>query len=270
MAGARMLASGELGGEPLLDRYRELVGPDRSSADAIFLAEVVAPCLGFLRPGEAVDELLADLERDLRARGAIRPLVSVLGARSMAKYSRAFPATVAAGTEAIALAESNGFPELASLAAAVLALCSAVVGDRELCERSATLLSDVPEPERRALGPIGRGYLAFTEGRFDDADVHYRNVREMSPIGQGLIRWETEWIEGLIKSGRRGRSEGRAATSSRRWFPTGLLTLHGLGRARGMLAADDSHGDRALRVGDRDRRRLRESLHRRTRAAGVR
>ena len=164
MAGARMMASGEPGGEPLLERYRELVGPDRSSADAIFLAEVVAPVLGFLRPGEAADELLADLERDLRARGAVRPLVSVLGARSIAKYSRSFPATVAAGTEAIALAESNGFPELASLAAAVLALCSAVIGDRELCERSATLLSDVPEPERRALGPIGRGYLAFTDG----------------------------------------------------------------------------------------------------------
>ena len=48
--------------------------------------------------------------------------MSVLGARSMAKYSRSFPATVAAGTEAIALAESNGFPELASFAAAVLAL----------------------------------------------------------------------------------------------------------------------------------------------------
>ncbi len=46
MAGARMMAGGEPGGEPLLERYRELVGSDRSSADAIFLAEVVAPTLG--------------------------------------------------------------------------------------------------------------------------------------------------------------------------------------------------------------------------------
>jgi DNA-binding CsgD family transcriptional regulator len=238
MAGARLIAIGEPGGEPLLERYRELAGPNRTSADAVFLAEVVAPCLGFLRPGEAADELLADLERDLRARGAVRPLVSVLGARSIAKYSRAFPATVAAGTEAIALAESNGFPELASLAAGVLALCSAVVGDHDLCERAAKLLSDVPEPERRALGPIGRGYLAFTDGRFDDADIHFRKVREMCPIGRGLIRWETEWIEGLIKSGRRDEAED-VLLELDGVVPAGLLSVHGLDRARGMLATDD-------------------------------
>ena len=105
-----MLVSGDMNGEALLDRYRELGGPDQSGSDAVFLAEVVAPILGFLRRlGDAVDELLGVLERDLRARGAVRPLVSVLGARSMAKYSRAFPATVSAGTEAILLAESNGF-----------------------------------------------------------------------------------------------------------------------------------------------------------------
>ena len=50
MAGARMIASGEPGGEPLLERYRELVGPDRSSADAMFLAEVVAPRSGSCVP----------------------------------------------------------------------------------------------------------------------------------------------------------------------------------------------------------------------------
>jgi DNA-binding CsgD family transcriptional regulator len=261
MAGARMIASGEPGGEPLLERYRELVGPERSSADAIFLAEVVAPVLGFLRPGEAADELLADLERDLRARGAVRPLVSVLGARSIAKYSRSFPATVAAGTEAIALAESNGFPELASLAAGVLALCSAVVGDRELCERSAALLRDVPEPERRALGPIGQGYLAFTEGRFDDADAHYRIVRDMSPIGEGLIRWETEWIEGLVKSGRRDEAED-VLRQLEEVVPEALLALHGTERAKGMLAADDTaavrHFEKAVLIGAAYRNRFYE------------
>jgi DNA-binding CsgD family transcriptional regulator len=239
LTGARMLVSGDMDGEALLNRYRELGGADQSGADAIFLAEVVAPVLGFLRPGDAVDELLADLERDLRARGAVRPLVSVLGARSMAKYSRAFPATVSAGTEAILLAETNGFAELASFAAGVLALCSAVVGDHELCDRAATLLSDVPEPERRALGPVGRGYLAFTEGRFDDADVHFRKVLEMMPIGRGLIRWETEWIEGLIKAGRRDEAKDVLAELEAA-VPQPLLALHGLDRARGMLATDDA------------------------------
>jgi DNA-binding CsgD family transcriptional regulator len=251
LAGARMLVSGDLKGEILLNRYRELGGPDQSGADAVFLAEVVAPVLGFLRPGDAVDELLAELERDLRARGAVRPLVSVLGARSMAKYGRAFPATVSAGTEAIALAETSGFPELASFAASVLALCSAVVGDHQLCERAATLLSDVPEPERRALGPVGRGYLAFTEGRYDDADVHFRKVLEMTPIGRGLIRWETEWIEGLIKAGRRHEAKDVVAELEAK-VPEPLLALHGLDRARGMLATDDAtavrHFEKAIEL----------------------
>ena len=52
----------------------------------------------------------------------------MLGAQSLAHYSRSFPATIASGNEAIALAENNGTPELASLAAAVLALV--LGGDR--------------------------------------------------------------------------------------------------------------------------------------------
>ena len=114
----------------------------------------------------------------------------------------------------------------------MLALCSAVIGDRELCERSATLLSDVPEPERRALGPIGRGYLAFTDGRFDDADVHYRTVLEMSPIGEGLVRWETEWIEGLIKSGRRGEADD-VLRELEEVFPPGCWRCTGSSGPRG-------------------------------------
>jgi DNA-binding CsgD family transcriptional regulator len=245
ISGGLMIVTGRPGGEPLLARYRELASPDRSSADALFLAEVVAPALSFLQRGEATDDLLAELERHLRARGAVRPLVSVLGARSMAQYGRSFPATVAAGTEAMSLAESNGFPELASLAASVLALCSAVIGDRELCDRVAAVLRDVPEAERRALGPVGQGYLAFTDGRYDDADVHYRRVRDMSPVGRGLIRWETEWIEGLIRSGRRAEAEAVLAELEAE-VPEAVLVTHGIGRAKGLLAADDAEAVRQL------------------------
>ena len=203
MFGALLYARGDPAGERRLDRYVEMTGPDRPAADAMFLAEVLAPTLGFLRRSDDCDALLAGLEADLRARGAVRPLVSVLGAQSLAHYSRSFPATVASGNEAISLAENNGTPELASLAAAVLALCSAVIGDEEMNRRAAALLSDVPEPERRALGPIGSAYLAFNLGRFEEADVLYRNVLELSPIGQGFVRWETEWIECLSRLDRR-------------------------------------------------------------------
>ena len=238
MGGALLIASGAPGGEPLLDRYTEMTGADRSAADALFLAEVLAPSLAFLRRTEASDALLADLDADLRARGAVRPLISVLGAQSVVQYGRSFPATIAAGMEAIALAESNDTPELASLAAGVLALCSAAVGDREACERAAALLRDVPEPERRAMGPIGLAYLALNQGRLEDADAIYQDVYAMAPIGQGLVRWEPEWIETLIRLGRRDEAVKIMEQLEDAVAPE-LLLPQGIGRPKGMLAADD-------------------------------
>jgi DNA-binding CsgD family transcriptional regulator len=238
MTGALLIASGAPGGEELLDRYMEITGSDRSPADVMFLAEVLAPSLGFLRRTDASSALLADLDADLRARGAVRPLISVLGAISVVQYGRSFPATMAAGMEAIALAESNETPELASLAAGVLALCAAAIGDRAACERAAALLRDVPEPERRAMGPIGLGYLALNQGRLEDADTHYREIYAMSPIGKGLVRWEPEWIETLIRAGR--REEGIAIMEQlERVVAPELLIPQGIGRPKGMLAADD-------------------------------
>ncbi len=238
MFGALQIARGDAAGESRIDRYMEMTGPDQSGADAMFLAEVLAPTLAFLRRTDASDALLTRLEIDLRARGAVRPLVSVLGAQSMAHYSRSFPATIAAGTEAIALAEANGTPELASLAASVLALGSAVIGDEDLCRRAAGLLSDVPEPERRALGPIGLGYLAYNLGRYDEADAIYREVVVMSPIGQGLIRWETEWIETLTRQGRRDEAQAVLDELEAVIAPE-LLIYQGIERSKAMMAEDD-------------------------------
>ena len=255
--GALLISRAQPDGERLLDRYLEMSGPARS-VDALFLAEVLAPALAFLRRTDAFDALLAELETDLRTRGAVRPLVSVIGAQSMAHYSRSFPASLAAATEAVALAESTGFPELASFAAAVLALCSAVVGDRQSCERAAQLLSDVPEPERRALGPFALGYLAYNQGRYEDADAHFRHVEEISPIGRGLIRWEIEWIETLIRSGRLDDA-ARVLCALESEVSPRLLRVHGIGRAKGMLATDDATAARhfaddvaiAVRLGNR-------------------
>ena len=255
--GALLISRAQPDGERLLDRYLEMAGPARS-VDALFLAEVLAPALAFLRRTDAFDALLAELETDLRTRGAVRPLVSVIGAQSMAHYSRSFPASLAAATEAVALAESTGFPELASFAAAVLALCSAVIGDRQSCERAAQLLSDVPEPERRALGPFALGYLAYNQGRYEDADAHFRQVEEISPIGRGLIRWEIEWIETLIRSGRLDDA-ARVLCALESEVSPRLLRVHGIGRAKGMLATDDATAARhfaddvaiAVRLGNR-------------------
>jgi DNA-binding CsgD family transcriptional regulator/tetratricopeptide (TPR) repeat protein len=238
MDGALRMATGRPGGERLLDRYTEMIGPGRSAADALFLAEVLAPALGFLRRTEESDLLLAGLEDDLRTRGAVRPLISVLGAISVVQYGRSFPATMAAATEAIALAESNDTPELASVAASVMVLCAAAIGDRQACERAAALLRDAPEPERRAIGPIGLAYLGLNQGRIDDALAHYDEVRPISPVGQGLVRWEPEWIEALVRGGRRDEALG-AIAECEAVVPADQWVAHGLGRPKGMLAEDD-------------------------------
>ena len=238
MSGALRIARGEPGGEPLLDRYTEISGGARLSADALFLAEVLAPSLAFLRRTAASDALLDDLDADLRARGAVRPLISVLGARAVVQYGRSFPATMAAGLEAIGLAESNDTPELASMAAGVLALCAAAIGDRETCEKSAVLLRDLPEAERRAMGPIGLGYLALNEGRVDDALTIYEGVHAILPVGRGLVRYEPEWAEAMIRAGNRSRAAELVAELEES-LPMELLLSNGLGRPKGMLADDD-------------------------------
>ena len=204
----------------------------------MFLAELVAPTLGFLRRSDESDRLLADLEADLRTRGAIRPLISVLGAESLARYGRSFPDCVNAADEAIALAEANGTPDLASLAACSLSLAAAVIGDEEMSRRAAALLQDVPEPERRAIGPIGEAYLAYNTGRYADADARYRQIVELSPIGVGLVRWETEWIETLLRAGRRPEANAVLAELEA-VVGSSTLVMHGINRTRAMLADDD-------------------------------
>lgn len=238
LLGALQVFQGERGGVAKFERYHEMIGEDRPGADAMFLAELVAPVLGFLRRSDESDRLLARLETELRTRGSLRPLVGVLGGQSLARYGRSFPACVEAGEEAIALAETNGTPELASLAACCLVLASAITGDEALNRRSAQLLADVPEPERRAIGPIGRAYLAYNLGRYDEADAWYRQIVQLSPIGTGLVRWETEWAETLVRSGRRDDGAAVLAALESVVAPE-TMAVHGITRTRAMLTVDD-------------------------------
>ena len=89
----------------------------------------------------------------------------------------------------------------------MLTLCAAAIGDRVACEQAAALLRDVADPERRAIGPIGLGYLALNQGRLEDALAIYREVERMSPVGEGLVRWEPEYAETLIRTGHREKAQ---------------------------------------------------------------
>ena len=238
--GASLLVRGNPRGEPLLDRYKEICGPDRPAEDANFLIGVVAPALGYMHRTTESFELLAALEADLRARGAIRPLVDVLSAQAMANHGRSFPAALAASVEAMTLAETLGTPHDAALAASELGLAAAVVGDRARCEQAAALLATVDALDRRMLGPISLAYLALNEGRLDDADAMYRRIAAEMPLGRGFVRWETEWVETLAKSGR--REEGAAVLDRLVGDHNrpDVLLLHEYERARGFVAADEA------------------------------
>ena len=122
-----------------------------------------------------------------------------------------------------------------------------------------TLLSDVPEPERRALGPFALGYLAYNQGRYQEADAHFRHVEKISPIGRGLIRWEIEWIETLIRAGRREEARRPCWTP---WSPRSRRSSSGSTASdgsKGMLATDHDTAARhfaddvaiAVRLGNR-------------------
>ncbi len=234
--GGLRVASGDASGVPLLERYQEMLGADGPTANALFLTEVVAPSLGFLHRTAQSDALLAQLEEDLRTRGAIRPLVAVLGARAMANYGRSFPAALAAASQAVELASEA--PQLASLAAGVLALGGAVVGDPRFVETAKRFLQDVPEPERRVFAPTGEAYLAYHEGRYEEAIRLYEPILALLPVGRGLLRWEIEWIESLARVGRRAEALDLLAQLEDT-LPQQVMSQTGVDRAKGLLAPDD-------------------------------
>ncbi|MCU1351530.1 MAG: family ATPase, partial [Acidimicrobiales bacterium] len=236
--GAVLLAQGNLAGGPMLDRYQELGRSDALGADAVFLAEIVAPSLTFMRRGSDAAALLDRLEGELRERAAVRPLISVLGARVMAHHGQRLPDAVAVGLEAISLAEETGMPLLASTAAASMAVSAAVAGDATSCRRAADLLLASPMVEHHASAWTGLGYLALVEGRLDDADQAYRALAEVSPVGAMIVRWEPEWIEVMIRSGR--TDEARALLDELVALgPPGPASLGAVARVRGMLAPDE-------------------------------
>ena len=118
-----------------------------------------------------------------------------------------------------------------------------MIGDRERCEQAATLLAGVSDPERRTLGPMGLGWLALNEGRLDDALRIYDEIVAVAPVGTGVIRWETEWVEALAKSGRRSDGADVLRELIDGGWPAALAPAE-YERARGFVTDDE---DRAYR-----------------------
>ncbi|MCU1455081.1 MAG: helix-turn-helix transcriptional regulator, partial [Acidimicrobiales bacterium] len=103
----------------------------------------------------------------------------------------------------------------------------------------AKLLLSSPSREHHASAWIGLGFLSLVEGDLAAADRAYRTIRELSPVGTSLVRWEPEWIEVLVRSGRIDEArtildELVAAT------PASPAAIGAVARARGLLETDEA------------------------------
>lgn len=235
--GARLLGAGDPRGDALFDRSFELAGTGKPE-DATFLATVVAPMLAFFRRTATSETLLRDLESDLRSRSAIRQLISILNAQTLANYGRSLPNSIAAASEAVRLATSVGAPELASLSAGLMLFGAAATGDAEAAAQAANLLASVDTVESRALALHGRAFFALCAMRLDESEAHYRQLSELAPIGVGIMRWEPEWVEVLVRMGRRDEASS-LADAIEEAVGSGPLAFNAIERVRGMLAVGD-------------------------------
>ncbi len=235
--GAVRLARGDIGGADLLDRHVEILDCEGALAAGAFLAEVVAPALALLRRGPEVELLFDTLDRELRAAVALPALVAVLSARAVLAHGRDLHETIALDSEAIALADSIGQPDLALHAAGSLVVAAAMAGDRERCLLGAERCERSRDDAHRLAGLCGRAALHLGEGRLDEALALYEQMGERFGIGTLVIRWEPEWCEALVRS--RRRAEALGVLDELVGTPSALLATAAVERIRGLLAEDD-------------------------------
>lgn len=223
-----------------LEAYREVLAVEGPAGAGVFLAEVVAPALAVFRGPEG-DALMEELTADLRARAAAPGLVAVLGARAIATQTRDLRLAVAHAREAMDLATAIGRPALGRMPALSLVLAAGLAGDRDACLAAHDLLVASDEPLLVQGGLIGLGALHLTLGELDDALDCYGRLREEFGPGAGVTRWEPEWCEVLVRSGRRGEAATALAEAER--VPTAWLAEGPLDRVRGLLAEDPDEAD---------------------------
>ena len=233
--GAAMLATGDDAGGPLLDRHMELLAVAGSASCGGFLAEVAAPVVGFLRRSEEADVLLDRLERDVRDRDAIPVLISVLGARAMLVHGRDLRAAARTAAEAVALARSIDQPDLGRLAGASLVVATAMIGDEAECRQAAAWLAGRPDVVSRRAALYGLGALELGLGRLTEALAVYDRLRAEFGIGTGVVRWEAEWVESLVRSRRIDDAHDALAEIEAAGAGTWAA---GIERMRGLLAPD--------------------------------
>ena len=225
-----------------------MTGPDRPAADALFLAEVLAPTLAFLRRSDGVRRAArrargrpagagrgapADQRARRPGRRPVRPVVPRddgrrHGGDRPGRDQRHARAGVAGGRRAGAVLGRDRRP-------------------RRVSRRAAALLRDVPEPERRAIGPIGLGLPGLqpgaARGRRCDLPRGRRAVAGRAgprALGDGVGR---DADPGRPARTRRSEVLDELERSCR----PSCSCPTGFGRPKGMLAEDDDEASTTSR-----------------------
>lgn len=244
--GVGRLATGDSGGQDQLIRYVEVLEVEGAVAAGAFLAEVVAPCLAVFQRTPEVAALFADLESDLRAHSAIDPLVSVLAARAIVTQRGDLAGAAALAEEALDLAAEIGRPAMSPAAAVSLSYSGACIGDGDRCRRGADLLLGTREVGLVAPALTGLGLLHLARGELEDALDVYERLVAGSGVGSGLVRWEADWCEALVRVGR--HDEARAAIDLVAAADVAWLASGGLARVRGLLVEDLAEAESAFEL----------------------
>ncbi|MCU1367681.1 MAG: family ATPase [Ilumatobacteraceae bacterium] len=214
-----------------------LIRTDGVPAAAPFIAEVIAPILAYANRGDELGALLDSVERNLRDRAAIVPLISVLAAQQLHNFGSDQPRSIGAGEEAIQLADEIGRPKLAMMAAIGLSIGAAIAGDAVAHHRAATLLQSSSYPHAEAARLTGLGVLHLTSGRPEEALLAWEALIRCRGFGDPLLTFEADYIETLIRLGR--LDEARSMLN--RFDSDGLVQRSPgiLGRVVAMLTPDD-------------------------------
>ena len=235
--GGALVALGDPEGTPLLDQYAVLLDEEGSTVAGPFLAEVAAPILGFLTRTDEARALLTDLEADLRRRSALPVLATVLAAKALITHGPDLRETMAAAEESMGLAAELEQPGLLRIPASSLAVAAAMAGDSDRVDEGTAVLRELGDQVSMVAAAAADGALALGHGRLDDAIAIYGALAEQAGIGTGLLRWEPEWAEALVRSQRRAEArrvlDDLAATEAQAWASGPVA------RVEGMLADDD-------------------------------
>lgn len=232
-----------LRGEPEeAERYTrcwpELLDLEGPIAAGPFLAETVALYYAYSNQYPLAVALLDRLEPPMRSACAPGALLTVMAARCLVSYGTDLRACVAAGREAVALAEETSQRGLVRVAESTLTIAAATIGDRATTEWAAARLLSEGDRMATATARNSLAKLELNAGRPQDAVAQFRLLREaIGPSNDSNVYFEPDEAASLIAAGLRTEAaallpaiEAHAASSI---WGVGMLE-----RTRALLAED--------------------------------